>query len=461
MPLNKCKKVFFILCFLVLVTRLVFFAVLENDPQRFIEPDSTGYLIPAQSLLIKSEFSQNISEPSIPETMRVPGYPFWLSIIFSISDFNINAVVISQIFLFILTLFITFRLGTELFDPKVGLVAAILLAFDPYSFSHNFKIITETLATSLTLLLAYSMTFFFKNRGGYLNALAVGIVLTLVTFVRPTTYYFLLPLLVIVGLYLYFEKEKFKSIVIKIVLIALPFILAIGSWQFRNYNISGISYFTTLQGGEVMLTTKGAQILAAKEGLSPWEARYKVKEDLHKKYPEINSMSLIDRDNFYSRETMKMIARHPWLTIKTHINKLFIYFFAPGTTSELFRLFTPSFDVVEFNWHQKGKYLKSMLRNNPFFIISAFFGLLYISTMYAFLLYGLFGFSSITNPKNLFWVHLSLVFLIIYIANLGSLAGDQGRYRVVIMPLLSIYSAAGLVKFFTARTNFKKKGSAN
>ncbi|MGV7220855.1 MAG: glycosyltransferase family 39 protein [Nitrospinales bacterium] len=443
---------------MVFLIRLGFWAVLEGDPNRFMEPDSIGYINPAQSLLVHREFLQNVAGPATPETMRLPGYPLWLAFIFSLFGLNINIVVISQLFLFIFTLYLTFRLGTELFGINVGLAAAVLLSFDPYSFSHNFKVITETLATSLTLLLACAITAFFKNKGGNINALLVGATLTIATFVRPTTYYLLIPLLLISILYLYSAKKDFKLIVQNIVLMALPFILATGIWQARNFQISEIPYFTSLQGGEVMLTTKGAQILAAREGLSPWEARYKVKEDLHNNHPEIINLPPKELDAFYSKETMKMIVKYPWLAIETHINKLFIYFFAPGTTSELFRLFNPKFEMDEFNWHKKEDYLKSTLPKKPLFFISAALGLLFISAMYSFLFYGLFKFRSITNLKQLLWVHIALFFLIVYIANLGSLAGDQGRYRVVIMPLLSIYAAAGMMRFFYGHTIQEKKG---
>ena len=56
---------------MVFLTRLGFWAALETDPQHFIEPDSIGYLNPAQSLLMGGEFLQNASGPAIPETMRM------------------------------------------------------------------------------------------------------------------------------------------------------------------------------------------------------------------------------------------------------------------------------------------------------------------------------------------------------------------------------------------------------
>lgn len=113
-------------------------------------------------------------------------------------------------------------------------------------------------------------------------------------------------------------------------------------------------------------------------------------------------------------------------------------------------MFNPNFEVVEFNWNQKGTYLASITQRKPLFLISALGDLFFIALIYFFIIYGLFDFQSITDFKKLLWVHLALIFLLVYIANMGSLAGDQGRYRVVIMPLLFIYAAAGLTKFLNA-----------
>lgn len=446
---QHCRRLFILLCCVVLLARLAVWFVVKDDPRSFLENDSHKYVAPAQALLETGRFLKG-PEDRTPETFRSPGFPLWLALIFSVFGDDLKFVALCQILLFIGTLFLTYRLGGKLFGARAGLLAVLLLSLDPPSFTYAFKVLTESLAAFSTLLFACAVAGYFRNSGKGFYPLAVGVSLGVATYVRPTSYYFLPVLAVAFAVFHVREKADWKSVVARTGVVVLVFAALVGSWQVRNFLAAGTPRFITHQG-EVLYFTKVAHIISDREKLGVGEVRRRLKERLFETYPETKGLSDTELDRWLQEEALKIIFANPWISVKTHILRVFYFFFEPGSGSALFRAFNPGFQVQEFKWFAKWDYFRTTLREIPGFLVSMACGLFYLLAVYAFLLYGALHLSRTGAAGRDRWTHVTLLVFLVFVAGLSGFADGYSRYRVVVMPLLCVYSAAGLDWFLAAR----------
>ena len=83
----KSRKTFWIFLGAVLISRLIIWTLIPEHPQSFLEVDSPSYTDPAEALIADRSYN---TEPGsdTPETLRPPGYPVWLVLIFILSGKN-------------------------------------------------------------------------------------------------------------------------------------------------------------------------------------------------------------------------------------------------------------------------------------------------------------------------------------------------------------------------------------
>ena len=441
----KSHKYFWIFLGIVLISRLVVWAVIQENPQSFLEVDSPSYTDPAEALITDGRYD---TEPGsdTPETLRPPGYPVWLALVFLLFGKSTQAVVFSHVFLFLGTLVLTFNLTEKMFGSRSAWVAVILLALDPSSLSHTFKILTETLTTFLTLVFAYCVFGFYRTRGKVHFGLGAGLSLALVTLVRPTTYYFLPLLLFAFLIFLVREKFKWKAILSSLLVTLLPFLILVGGWQWRNLETAGLFRLTSVQGWALYLG-KGAQIYSEKHKTTQNDSERALIQKLKKTYPNLKTIPMEQLDDIYLAEGWKLVKGNPLIAIKTHILHTSYFFFAPGTTSAFFRIFDPDFKIMNFNWHQKTEYFSALFKSYKLFLMSVLIGVAYLGIMYAWIVAWVV--QNIRNQKELMWkaCHLFFLLLVLYIAGASSVNYGQDRYRVVVMPLLCLYAGAGFPVF--------------
>jgi 4-amino-4-deoxy-L-arabinose transferase-like glycosyltransferase len=448
----KYRKYFWIFLGVVLISRLVIWALIPEHPQNFLEADSPSYTDPAEALIADGRYSTKPGSGT-PETLRPPGYPVWLALIFLLFGKSTQAVVFSQVFLFLGTLALTFALTEKMFGPRSAWVAVILLALDPSSLSYTFKVLTETLTAFLTLAFAYCVFGFYCTRGKFHFGLGAGLSLALVTLVRPTTYYFMPILLFALMIFLIREKFKWKAILSGLLVTLLPFLILVGGWQWRNLETAGMFRLTSVQGWAVYLG-KGAQIYSEKYQVPLKEAQSLLLQKLDQTHPHWNRIPMEQLDDIYLAEGWKLVQENPGLAVKTHILHTFYFFCAPGTTSAFIRTFDPDFKIIKFNWFQKGEYFREIFNNHKPFLLWMLTGAAYLGILYVWL--AVWVVQRWWNQKELRWkgCHVLFLLLVLYIAGASSVNYGQDRYRVVVMPLLCIYAGAGFPGFLNYLKTF-------
>ncbi len=441
----KYRKYFWVFLGVVLISRLIIWTLIPEHPQSFLEVDSPSYTDPAEALIADGRYNTKPGSGT-PETLRPPGYSVWLALVFLLFGKSTQAVVFSQVFLFLGTLALTFALTEKMFGPRSAWVAVILLALDPSSLSLTFKILTETLTAFLTLAFAYCVFGFYRTRGKFYFGLGAGLSLALVTLVRPTTYYFMPILLFALMIFLIREKFKWKAILSGLLITLLPFLVLVGGWQWRNLETAGVFRLTSVQGWALYLG-KGAQIYSEKYQVPLKEAQSLLLQKLDQTHPHWSRIPMEQLDDIYLAEGWKLVQENPGLAVKTHILHTFYFFCAPGTTSAFFRIFDPDFKIIKFNWFQKGEYFREIFNNHKEFLLWLLTGAAYLGILYVWL--AVWIVQRWRNQQEIMWkgCHVLFLLLVLYIAGASSVNYGQDRYRVVVMPLLCIYAGAGFPGF--------------
>jgi len=219
----------------------------------------------------------SVDHPEIPQTYRTPGYPAFLALIYSVFGESWPAAACVQIVISLVTIGLTYAVATRIWDEKVGLFAAVILALDPISFTYSMKIMAETLFTAFIILSALYGTRFLQSAGQPAWGLLSGICLAAATSVRPLSSYLIYPAVLGFLAWGLLQKRLSVELLIGILLLVLPSLVFIGAWKARNQRLTGSSVYTSIEGFYSYFW-QGAAVVAAprwhKHGRSPAEAGY-------------------------------------------------------------------------------------------------------------------------------------------------------------------------------------------
>lgn len=226
---------------LALATHLAYFAA-DRDA---LAGDAREYAAAADNLLHGRGFTID----GVPETRRTPGYPLFLAAWMRIG-LGLQAVIFVQHMMAVAmasALFLLTRRMTG--DARIALLAAILVAIDLPTIAHADEILTETLFTSI-LLAVFALSWRIGEGRG--NGLAAGLLLGISALVRPISVAFFVPLA------LYFAwtgRRKMIPIFVAAALV-LPSL-----WVARNYRATGVATLSSISG-DSWLFYKAAGALA-------------------------------------------------------------------------------------------------------------------------------------------------------------------------------------------------------
>jgi hypothetical protein len=242
------------------------------------------------------------------------------------------------------------------------------------------------------------------------------------------------------------EKFRWKTILSGLLITLLPFLVLVGGWQWRNLEVAGVFRLTSVQGW-ALYQGKGAQIYSEKHQVPLLEAQNILWEKLDQTHPGWRRIPMEQLDDIYLAEGWKLMRENPGLTVKTHVLQMFYFFFAPGTTSAFFRIFDPDFEMIRFDWFQKGEYFRDVFNNHKQFLLWMLIGASYLGVLYFWLMAWVVP--NWRGRKELRWqgTHVLFLLLVLYIAAVSGVNYGQDRYRVVVMPLLCMYAGAGYPGF--------------
>ncbi len=218
------------------------FVVLGHLPQSAShypvnEGDSLSYHILSQNLLQGNGYSLSSSSPFVPESFRLPGYPFFLYF-FQLLGFPIVLIIFLQMMLGSGTVVLTYLLGKKFLSEKVATVASVLLCIEPTSVFFSTFVMSDTIFV-FTLLL--SIYLFFHKRESFKKDLYFlflsGVLLGFAVLTRTIALY-LPPLLILAYSVLYAKDlQPISKNIVRVAVYAAGILLIIAPWSLRNYSL--------------------------------------------------------------------------------------------------------------------------------------------------------------------------------------------------------------------------------
>ncbi|HTR82764.1 MAG TPA: glycosyltransferase family 39 protein [Bacteroidota bacterium] len=188
--------------------------------------DDKDYVAIAHSIV----HGDGIALDGKPTAYRLPGYPLLLACSYSLFGETNLPIKILQALADVGSCMLLFLLGRRLFSEKIGLVAAAILALFPIQILYVTHLMTETLFTTILLLIIWIVL---KEEGRPTFAssdVIVGILIGVGSLLRAT----ILPLPLVIFLYRQKAGYSFRSNLKSIATIGAVMIVIISPWIGRN-----------------------------------------------------------------------------------------------------------------------------------------------------------------------------------------------------------------------------------
>jgi 4-amino-4-deoxy-L-arabinose transferase-like glycosyltransferase len=200
--------------------------------------------------------------PGQPEFFRTPGYPLFLATAYGITQ-SVAGVVLLQILLIALIASLIVLIAKHIGYPKVGVVAALLFAFDPTSVVGVFMTLSDIFFVAVLLALTYLCMRPVKPM--YIEVLLFGVGGGLLVLTKPTGL-FVLPILLVWFAWTRYEGDA-KKLLVPIACVLLVCVIAVVPWVVRNHALRGV-YALSSVGPYNFLLYNIAEFKVAHEGKS-------------------------------------------------------------------------------------------------------------------------------------------------------------------------------------------------
>lgn len=426
---NKNKFVLFLLVIVILLRiSVLFFAYFH--PERTFTNDSFSYIEPAQFLLRDYAYTH-------PSALRTPVYPFFLAGIFALFGEQPFYVVLAQVLIGLATIFITYKIGAELFSEKNALQGILLLGLGLESILSPFYLMTETLFTFFLVLMAFSLLQYKRSlKTGWVLACAVFSALAILC--RPIALY--LPVLIL--FFFIWENRPKWLIVVRtgMAYLLVTAMLAI-PWIVRNYYVVGLPVVSSITGDSLLFYSANA-LQAHEKGITFFESREQLFEEFEQRAMQ-EGIPYTEKDRYNLKISMgkEIIARAPLTYLWVHVRDS-LKVFLPGTASLNEMMGFPHQSIQFWDILRTKSPLSAVVsyfeQNGFVQIILLPFILLLIITIFG----ATAGVLSLLKEKNWFALLLLLIPLLYFIFLSGP--GSYSRFRVPFMPFLSILAGIGL-----------------
>jgi len=374
--------------------------------------DAQNYLQLARNLAESGSFSMW----SKPSAYVAPGYPFFLAALFKIGGENLLAVKLIQAVLgastAVLVYFFALRFSSYQPSgrPAVALLAALIMALHPELVGIAAFIYTEII---FIFLLTLTLLCFARAvaSGKWSHFVQAGLLFGLTTLCRSTILYF--PLFAL-GAVMLAARRRLRPSGLWLrrwAFFILGMMLMMAPWSARNYYHFRIFLPVATGSGDVFWTGNYLE----------FDGEYRYQETQAKLRETAGDVDLIARDRILMQDAWKKIwadpAPHAWLFIR-----------------KIFRYWLHVYEDIPHGAARQPNWL-------------VFGGL--AATHYALLLLAGVGLYRCNRREQL--VKLSLLFVGYYtLIHAATLA--VARYRMPLLPLLSIAAAAGLVWLLEKRS---------
>lgn len=212
--------------------------------------DDLNYIKSAVALVKKGIFV--FWEYNEPTVFVTPVYPFFLAGIFKLFGYEFTGFQVARIIQAVLssiTIILVFLTGKRLFNKTVALISAFMVSFYIPNIITAGYFLTETLFTTLLMLLLF-LSLKFSDTQKIYEFFILGIIWGVAALCRPTIA--LYPVLLFLYLFIYKKLKITRAIKLGIPM-AVAFVLVMSPWWIRNYREYGMFIPLAASSGNPML----------------------------------------------------------------------------------------------------------------------------------------------------------------------------------------------------------------
>jgi len=414
-------------------------AYLCTGTQIMTQGDTASYLEPGHNLILHGRYVSG----GLPEIDRTPGYPLFTMLSGMTFD-NVLLAILVQIAVSMLSLLLIWKIAERIFpNHGAGKAAAWLYALEPVSVLYTIRLMPETLFILLLLAMIDRLLSFYKT--GKLSTLTVsGLLLAAATYVRPVSYYLVFSL----ALALVVTAPRSRGLRWKAPALLLVSVLPwLALWQLRNKMETGYSGFSSIVEQNLYFY-QSAEVVAEIDHISLGEEQkrlgYPDEISYFAVHPEQKSWSAAQRLQFMHTQSLRILANHRALYLKTHVAGVAVVAFTPCAT-ELLQLLNlyPQDEEMPHRILNEGilHSFVRVLKIHPGVTATMAFFEVTLLVLYAFALYGIIRGRG--KRISLFLlIGVSLYFLLI-----SGGAQAVGRYRLPIMPEICLLAGGGFAAY--------------
>ncbi len=396
-----------------LVLRLIIAVLVGDLGPRIV--DEQHYHRLARSLRQGLGFSL---EDGYLTSLRPPLYPFFLSTLWRLAGSEGLLVVrVAHAFLGVATAGLAWQMGRELFDRRVGLVAAATVAFYPPFLFSGVTLLTETLFTFLLMLA--SVACLVTARTGRLGAaLLAGTAFGLAALTRSVVWVF--PFLAAPFLFVTLAGTRAKRATLALAFLGAH-LTVLAPWSIRNTRLQGVP--------TVVDTMAGFNLWMANSDSTPADRMWNsigqggaeaFSRAIRRDFPE-GWLSEGRKDKWGQTQAFRYMRAHPVVTLQRAAAKFADFWgldreFAAGLAWGVYRP-APALGAV---------LTAALVAFYPPVLLMAVLGVC-------------------LAPRQARSPHLFLLMLVLVVCGLHCLAFGHSRYRLPLMPMVAVYAAAALV----------------
>jgi 4-amino-4-deoxy-L-arabinose transferase-like glycosyltransferase len=412
----------------------------------FLHRDSSGYYEPANALVRLGRYSISPAHPEIPETVRTPGYPAFIATVFLACGESLRAVILVQLLMSLASLSLIYCLAARLWDPRAGLAAACLFAVDVLSAGYTFLVMSETLFTFLLICMLVAVYAFFRRRHQLWAASALGFLLGLATLTRPITSYFIAPLAAGLLMWLILGHVHWTRIALVLAIVAVPYVLLVGSWRARNYHLTGHAYMSQIEGFN-LLFFNAAGVIAQRNDISHRLAREQLIDGRQDAY------GLLEHSHLRPADGMPEMWREKAIRVIQGDPIAFVLSQARGTVNVFWSAGDSELNTVLGRRETQGplgdlrrrislmEFVRKWMAQRPTYFLVFAIGTLGLYAVYSGIVV---YFACVRREAAANYAALGcFAGLILYLAVLSGGPAGQYRFRVPLMPVLALFAGRG------------------
>jgi hypothetical protein len=275
---------------MALTLRVALFVVYQPwraDVERtqVVQGDEASYQLAAQNIMAGHGYSFHTAPPYVPSSFKMPGYAFFLSVVYRMMGCRPWVVLLLHIGLSLATMLLLYDIGRRLGGRGCGLVGMVLFALCPLEIVSTQTLLREPLALLLTAAF-WSLWTAYVTAPRWRTLCLSAFVLGVSVYVRENPLYlpFVLgAVLIAAGAW----RRVAGHGIVAAMLFGLCFAAPLAPWAARNYQKLGTWSLTTIDK-HIMLTCNAGLLLADKHNYPHTQMIHALHEVLYRQYTVTN-----------------------------------------------------------------------------------------------------------------------------------------------------------------------------